>query len=202
MRLIDFLKGEETCSNFNTSIKVHGSNTRNGAKGIRTKQYWCSYGPLDHRGPQNLDVPLTWILPDGSMPFRQSTKMGTSCRRGCRWHFTTVFKYRCRPHDVLLWFHHGEHKDKHGHWCHGLLDKTAKRAGAHIALHVSIELREEVERLLLCGVPARGILNLHNKEIQNVHKDLHANDEGDIIWSWDMLLDLLDILNVFKGIQK
>lgn len=74
---IDFLRGEETRPNFNTSIKVHNSNTRNGAKGITTKRYWYLYGPLDQQVPQNPDVPLTQILLEGSMRFRRSTKMGT-----------------------------------------------------------------------------------------------------------------------------
>lgn len=202
VRLVDFLKGEEQRPQFNTCFKVSGTDTRTRAKGVVTMRYWCSYGPLDQRIPEDPNLPNARVLPDGQVPMRQSTQQGTSCRRGCRFHFTAIFKFRQRPDAVLIRFHHKEHVDEEGKICHGRLDPAARGKGAHNAPRISIELREEIERLLLNGHSPKEVIYLLSKDRREKAAELKPDPDGIVRWPRDMLLQLKDVLNVWSGIQK
>lgn len=201
-RLIDFLKGEETRPNFNTSFKVQGTETRNEEEGVVEVRYWCSYGPNDQRKTEQPQLedhrtnPLT-----KQVQMKRSTEIGASWRRGCRWHFTAIFKYRERPEDVLLRMHNNLHQDLTGNWCHGMMDPSAKVHCAHIAPRISIELKETIERLLRTGVTPRGILKMHREELRDNYRHDHPHDDGQPIWSRDMCLRLKDIHNVQKALN-
>ncbi|CAM6099313.1 unnamed protein product [Calypogeia fissa] len=202
-RLINFLKGEEGRPGLNTAFKVQGTEIRNEEAGIVEVRYWCSYGPKDAREKIKPDLADARTDKESrQVPMKRSTETGASFRRGCRWHFTAIFKYRERPHDVLIRMHNAQHLDKDGGVCHGMGDEEGKRYCAHIAPRISIELRETVERLLRTGVSPRGIMKMHREELKMEYRSENPADDGRIIWSRDMCLSLKDIHNIQVEINR
>ncbi|CAM6086072.1 unnamed protein product [Calypogeia fissa] len=200
-RLRDFLKGEECRDRCNTCLKTLETVVRNKELGLCTLRYWCSYGPDDAREKVRPDVPEARVLPDGQVPLRKTTENGQSTRRGCRYHFTAIFKQLERPDAYLLKFAEFRHVDTDGLPCHGFDDPTAIEARAHIAPHISIECRESIERLLRTGVSPLGILKAQQEELREYRKQC-KNDKSAIVWTRDMLLDYKDIQNVLKSINS
>ncbi|CAM6089789.1 unnamed protein product [Calypogeia fissa] len=201
-RLKDFLKGEECREGLNTCLKIKETVTRNTVIGLHTIRYWCAYGPKDARPAAREDLPEARVLPDGQVPLLQTTKTGASFRRrGCRYHFTANFQDLERPEACLLKFVVSRHVDRAGNICHGLKDLSAWDYAAHMAPRISIELRESIERLLRTGVTPLGVLKAQREELRE-HRKQVGNDKAKVVWTRDMGLNLQDIHNVQKAINK
>ncbi|CAM6093598.1 unnamed protein product [Calypogeia fissa] len=133
---------------------------------------------------------------------RRTTETGASFQRGYRWHFTAIFKFKERLHDVLIRMHNTHHLDKDGGVCHGMKDEEGKRYCAHIAPRISIELKESIEWLLRTGVSPRGIMKMHREELKLQYRSENPVDDGTIVWSRDMCLSLKDIHNIQVEINQ
>ncbi|KAH9287926.1 hypothetical protein KI387_032043, partial [Taxus chinensis] len=130
--------------------------------------YWCSYGPEDFKEEDALPYDKSKVPTrgTGSRPGRKHIKCGCQCNFNVR----ILMK---RSEYALITYPQMDHVDNNNHICHGQKNHKFEGTRAYYAPHISKELQEWVEKLLLLGMPADIVLQKHR---EMVHEKLALFD--------------------------
>ncbi|KAH9291546.1 hypothetical protein KI387_043259 [Taxus chinensis] len=176
-RVDDFIKGECQRTSFPTSYYKrwsHSSPIRESTHRVRIDStisyiiYWCSYGPEDFKEEDALPYDKSKVPTrgTGSRPGRKHIKCGCQCNFNVR----ILMK---RSEYALITYPQMDHVDNNNHICHGQKNHKFEGTRAYYAPHISKELQEWVEKLLLLGMPADIVLQKHR---EMVHEKLALFD--------------------------
>ncbi|KAH9312868.1 hypothetical protein KI387_027903, partial [Taxus chinensis] len=152
--------------------------------------YWCSYGPEDFKEEDDFPYDKSKVPTrgTGSRPGRKHIKCGCQCNFNVR----ILMK---RSEYALITYPQMDHVDNNNHICHGQKNHKFEGTRAYYAPHISKELQEWVEKLLLLGMPADIVLQKHR---EMVHEKLALFDGQT---KRDDFLSSHDVQNIDKKIK-